>query len=153
MSKTRIEGLSAINNVLRSLPRATGKAALTRFGKKRLEPMRDTAKAGAPVDAGDLRESIIVSTRQGSPSQRKKRFADKAAVEVYMGPSHEKGGLTGYPQAVPQEFGSVNNPPAGYMRKAWDQHNQELLTNLAGDLGDAVDGAARRHARKMARRG
>lgn len=153
MSKTRIEGLSAINDVLRSLPRATGKAALTRFGKKRLEPMRDSAKANAPKDQGDLSESIIVSTRQGSPSQRKKRFSDKAAVEVYMGPSHEKGGLSGYPQAVPQEFGSVNNPPAGYMRKAWDQHNQSLLTDIASDLGGAVDGAARRRARKLARRG
>ncbi len=49
MSKPRIEGLSAINDVLRSLPRATGKATLTRFGKKRLEPMRDSAKANAPV--------------------------------------------------------------------------------------------------------
>jgi hypothetical protein len=151
MSKVRIEGLSAINDVLRSLPRATGKATLTRFGKKRLEPMRDTAKAAAPVDDGDLRDSIIVSTRQGSSRQRKARIADKSAVEVYMGPSHEKGGLSGYPQAVPQEFGSVNNPPAGYMRKAWEQHHQELLTDIATDLGAAVDGAARRRARKLAR--
>ncbi|WP_311267454.1 HK97 gp10 family phage protein [Sphingobium sp. WCS2017Hpa-17] len=148
MSKTRIEGLSAINNVLRSLPRATGKAALTRFGKKRLEPMRDTAKAGAPVGEGELRDSIAISTRQGTHGQRKKRFADKAVVEVYMGPDQTQHG-----HAVAREFGSIKNPPDGYMRKAWDAHNQELLTDLAADLGAAVDGAARRHARKTARRG
>lgn len=148
MSRTRIEGLSAINNVLRSLPRATGKATLTRFGKKRLEPMRDTAKAKAPVDEGELRDSIIVSTRQGTHGQRKKRFADKAAVEIYMGPSHDQHG-----HAVAREFGSIHNPPDGYMRGAWDQHNQALLTDIAADLGAAVDGAARRRARKLARRG
>jgi len=148
MSKTRVEGLSAINDVLRSLPRATGKATLTRFGKKRLEPMRDTAKAKAPKDSGELRDSIIISTRQGTHGQRKRQFADKAAVEIYMGPSDDQHG-----HAVPQEFGSIHNPPAGYMRGAWDQHNGELLTDIAADLGAAVDGAAKRRARKMARRG
>ncbi|MAN12116.1 MAG: hypothetical protein CMN63_06845 [Sphingobium sp.] len=146
MSRTRIEGLSAINDVLRSLPRATGKATLTRFGKKRLEPMRDSAKANAPVGEGELRDSIAVSTRQGTHGQRKRRFADKSSVEVYMGPDQTQHG-----HAVPQEFGSIHNPPAGYMRKAWDQHSQSLLTDLAADLGSAVDGAARRRARKLAR--
>lgn len=146
MAKSRIEGLSGINAVLRSLPRATGKATLTRSGKKRLEPMRDSAKAAAPRESGELADSIIVSTRQGTHGQRKARFANKAAVEVYMGPSHDQHG-----HAIPQEFGSIHNPPAGYMRKAWDQHNEGLLTDIAADLGEAVDGAARRRARKLAR--
>ncbi|MGE4321928.1 MAG: hypothetical protein AB7E60_02740 [Sphingobium sp.] len=148
MSRTRIEGLREINDVLRSLPRATGKATLTRFGRKRLEPMRDTAKAKAPVGEGELRDSLIISTRQGTHGQRKRRFADKAAVEVYMGPSHDQHG-----HAIPQEMGSINNPPAGYMRGAWDEHNGALLTDIAKDLGAAVDGAARRRARKLARKG
>jgi hypothetical protein len=148
MSKTRIEGLSDINKVLGQLPKHVGKAALVRFGKQRLEPMRETAKASAPVDAGDLRDSIIVGTRQGSPGQRRKRFENKAAVEVYMGPSAD-----GYPQAVPQEFGSIKNQAHGYMRKAWDEHNPSLLTNLASDLGGAVDAAAKRLAKRQARKG
>ncbi len=148
MSKTRIEGLSAINDVLRSLPRATAKATLTRFGKKRLEPMRDSAKARAPKDSGELADSIIISTRQGSYGQRKRRFADKSAVEIYMGPSHDQHG-----HAVPQEFGSINNPPAGYMRGAWDEHHEGLLDGLADDLGSAVTAAARRRAKKVGRAG
>ncbi|PHP21371.1 hypothetical protein CG471_02030 [Sphingobium sp. IP1] len=142
----KITGLREINEVLRSLPRGTGKAALTRFGKKRLEPMRDAAKAKAPKDSGELADSIIISTRQGSPGQRKRRFQDKAAVEVYMGPSKDQHG-----HAVPQEFGSINNPPAGYMRGAWDEHSDALLTNLAEDLGAEVNATAARHRRKLAR--
>ncbi len=146
-SRIRVEGLSDINRVLGQLPRATGKAALTRFGKKRLEPMRDTAKAKAPRAEGDLANSIIVGTRQGTPGQRRRKFADKSVVEVAMGPTAD-----GYPQAVPQEFGSPNNAPVGYMRGAWDQHSGELLTNIAADLGAAVNASAKRHARKQARK-
>ena len=144
----KISGLSEIQKALADLPSHVGKANLTRFGKKRLEPMKEAARANAPVDEGQLQESIAVGTRQGSPGQRRKRFADKAAVEVFMGPTAD-----GYPQAVPQEMGSVNNAPVGYMRKAWDQHSQALLDNLAKDLGDAVDKAAKRHARRQARKG
>lgn len=146
--KFRVEGLKDINKALGELPRATGKAALVRFAKKRLEPMRDAAKANAPVQEGDLRESIIIGTRQGSPSQRKKRFANKAAVEVAMGPSGD-----GYPQAVPQEFGSINNPPSGYMRRAWDAKAPALVPGFAADLWSVVAASARRHAKKLARRG
>lgn len=146
MSKFRIEGLSDINNVLGKLPRATAKATLVRFGKKRLEPMRDTAKAGAPKRTGELAEKIVIGTRQRTG--RKTRFADKAAVEVYMGPTSDVG-----EKAVPEEFGSINNPPHGFMRKAWDQHSGELLTDLAKDLGDEVAATARRYAAKQARKG
>lgn len=148
ITRSRVDGLSDVNKVLGELPRHVGKATLVRFGKARLQPMKATAKANAPEDEGDLKESIDVGTKQGSPGQRRRRFEDKAAVEVYMGPTEK-----GYPQAVPQEMGSVNNPPAGYMRKAWDQHHQALLTNLAGDLGGAVDQAAKRLAKRRARKG
>ncbi|MDB5733224.1 MAG: phage protein gp10 family [Variovorax sp.] len=151
MSKFRLDGLKATNAVLGNLPRGMGKAALVRVGKRRLEPMKDAAKANAPVAEGDLRDSIIVSTVQGSPNQRKRKFANKAAVEIYMGPSSQKGGLSGYPEAVPQEFGSINNPPSGYMRRAWDEHHQALLDGLAEDLGQEVDKTAKRYARKLAR--
>lgn len=160
MSKVRVEGLSAINNVLRQLPKGTGKATLVRVGKKRLEPMRDAARANAPV--GDepanekhvrLSANIEISTRQSSArekeaTRRQRRFADKSAVEVYMGPISHKG----LGHAIPQEFGSIHNRPTGYMRRAWDEHHEELLTDIAKDLGDAVDASAKRHARKMARK-
>ena len=148
MSKFRIEGLSDINQTLGKLPRALGKATLTRFGTRRLEPMRDTAKAKAPKATGELADKIIISTKQGTPGQRRRRTADKDAVEIYMGPSKDVG-----EKAVPEEFGSINNRPHGYMRGAWDENAEGLLDNLAKDLGAAVDGAAKRYAKRVAKRG
>lgn len=148
-SGTKVEGLSDLSKALHDLPNALGKGTLVRFGKKRLEPMRDTAKAKAPKDKGDLSDSIIVGTKQGrSGNTKKTRGIDRAAVEIFMGPSED-----GYPQAVPEEFGSVNNKPNGYMRGAWDEHNGDLLTNIQADLGSAIDKTAKRLARRQARRG
>ncbi|KQO13278.1 hypothetical protein [Sphingomonas sp. Leaf242] len=148
-SGTKVEGLADLSKALHDLPNGLGKGTLVRFGKKRLEPMRDTAKAKAPKDKGALSESIIVGTRQGRTGNTKKaRGVDRAAVEVLMGPSED-----GYPQAVPEEFGSVNNKPNSYMRAAWDEHNGDLLTGIAADLGSAIDKTAKRHARRQARRG
>jgi hypothetical protein len=143
-----IEGLKDVNAALGALPRATGKAALVRVGKRRLQPMADEAKRLAPVDKGDLRDSIEVSTRHGTTSQRRAALVDKAAVEIAMGPTAE-----GYPEAVPQEFGFYDEPGTPYMRPAWDRGANKLLVGIAQDLGSEVAKAAKRHARKLARRG
>lgn len=148
-SGTKIEGLKDINKVLGELPKGLGKSTLIRFGKKRLEPMRDAAKARAPKKTHELENSIMVGTRQGRAGNTKKaRGVDRAAVEIFMGPSED-----GYPQAVPEEFGSPNNSPNGYMRGAWDEHNGALLTDIQADLSTAVDQTAKRFAKRQARRG
>jgi hypothetical protein len=148
-SGVKVDGLKDIERVMNQLPKALGKGALTRVGKRRLEPMRDSAKARAPEDEGKLKASIIVSTQQGrGGSSKKTRGIDRAAVEVFMGPSED-----GYPQAVPQEMGSPHNAPQGYMRGAWDEHNGGLLTGIQSDLSDEVDRTAKRFAKRQARRG
>lgn len=148
-SGTKVEGLKDLSKALHDLPNGLGKGTLVRFGKKRLEPMRDGAKARAPKATHELENSIIVGTKQGrSGNTKKTRGIDRAAVEIFMGPSED-----GYPQAVPEEFGSINNSPNGYMRGSWDEHNGALLTDIQADLGSAIDKTAKRLARRQARRG
>jgi HK97 gp10 family phage protein len=145
-AKFRIEGLSDIASTLRALPNATSKATLTRFAKKRLEPMRAAASQNAPEDTGELQEQIIVSTRQGKASERKKRLAKVGGVEVAMGPTTDVA-----EKAIPQEFGFRDVPPKGFMRRAWDQHHGALIDNLAADLGKEVDSTVKRRAKRLAR--
>lgn len=148
MIRSRVEGSADIMRALRELPKATGKATLVRVGKKRLEPMRDAAVDNAPEDEGDLKESLIISTRQGNKTARQKRNINTASAEIFMGPNEQ-----GYPQAIPQEMGSTNNPPKGYMRKAWDEHHEALLEGIGEDISAEINTAAERLARKRARRG
>src|SRR3546814_13925652 len=69
------------------------------------------ARAIAPVDEGNLRESIDVSTRLA-----RSQAGDKGAlapVEMYVGPGQ-------HPQAITQEFGTIKEAAQPFMRPAWD---------------------------------
>jgi hypothetical protein len=143
MIRSRIEGSADIMAALRELPKAVGRAALTRVGVARLQPMCDAAADNAPEDEGDLKGSMAVSTRQGNAKARRARVQSKATVEVFMGPTEK-----GYPQAIPQEMGSRNNPPKGYMRKAWDEHHEAVLEGIGEDLSAEITKTAERRARR-----
>lgn len=146
----RIEGLKELADALGEMKLVAAKALMIRVGKRRLVPMRDSAKARVPVDKGDLKEGLIISTRQKSgrsgdslDGERKWRKG-KEAVEVYVGVANEKG----LSHAIPQEVGSIHNPPAGYMRGAWDQEHASLLDGIADDLGDEIERTAARARRR-----
>src|SRR3546814_8806998 len=69
------------------------------------------ARAIAPVDEVNLRESIDVSTRLA-----RSQAGDKGAlapVEMYVGPGQ-------HPQAITQEFGTFKEAAQPFMRPAWD---------------------------------
>lgn len=142
-----VEGLRELERALELLPRSTGKAALRRVLKKAAQPVADAAASNAPVDEGALRDSIGVGTkltRRQRGVHRKMFKDDKASVEMFVG----AGGL---PQAITQEFGTVDHSPQPFMRPAWDVEKNGVLESIKDDLWAEIQKAAHRHARKMAR--
>ena len=103
-----------------------------------MEPLADAMRNRAPVDAGDLKDSIAVSTR--NPRKNRKQ----STVEVHAGPGR-------HPQAHLREFGGDGNPPEPYVRPAWDGGKDELLNGLKDDLWSEISKAAARQAKKAAR--
>lgn len=146
----KVEGLRELERALSELPKATGKAVLRRVGRKALAPMRDTARQLAPNDPNtppiDLETSIEISSRQKSGRQIKRTPEGKASVNLYMGPTKE-----GYPQAVPQEFGTIHHAAQPYMRPAWDERKSDALDIIKRDLADEIMKSAKRLAKKRAR--
>lgn len=140
--KVRVLGLSQLEQGLSELPRATGKNVLRRVLRQRGEPIAERARNLAPVDEGDLKASIGVSTKLSRSQRRKRR--KKAAVEMFVGPG-------GHPQAITQEFGTFFHPPQPFMRPAWAAEKGSILEDLSGDLWTEIDKAAQRIARKQAR--
>ena len=61
--KVRIEGLSELKAALRALPDATAKNVVRRVLSKRGEPIAERARQLVPVDKGELKASIAVSTK------------------------------------------------------------------------------------------
>ena len=143
----RIDGLKELDRALAELPKATGKNVLRRVGRKAIGRVIEAARPLVPVDEGELRDSLGVSTRLSKRQQRQHRRAvaeGKASVELFAG-------ATALPHAHLVEFGTVKMQPQPFMRPAWDAEKDNVLQVIKDELGGEITAAAQRLARKAAR--
>lgn len=143
----RVHGLKELDKALGELPKSTGKAVLRRVLRKNAEPVAEAARPLTRVKEGDLRASIGVGTkltRRQSKLHRRLFRNDKASAEMFVG----AGGL---PQAITEEFGTIDQAPHPFMRPAWDAQKHRVLDGIKNDLWTEIDRAAKRLARKRAR--
>lgn len=143
-AKVKIEGLKEVQTALRELPNATAKSIVRRILKKRGEPIAEAARAKVPIDQGDLKNSITVSTKLSKSQRKKHRKPDKNDIEVYIGP----GPL---PAAHLQEFGTRKQSAQPFMRPAWDSERGNVLNGIREDLWAEIRKAAERLAKKAAK--
>lgn len=172
--RVKVSGLRELDRALGELPKATARNVLTRVLKAAAEPIRAAAQAGAPVDTGALRESIIVSTRKPKGhSAKKTAFAEamrsgasraeagkaaraagigahEAFAEAFVGPVQQRTKQAAI-KTIVQEFGSVDQSGTPYMRPAWDANKGKALDIIKDGLGDEIAKAARRLAKKRAK--
>lgn len=134
----KIEGLREVDAALGQLGKATGRNVMRRVAIKRLQPIADEMKANAPVDQSDLRDSIIVTTK--NPKRNRKQ----SEVEAHAGPGR-------HPQAHLQEFGTAHHAPQPFVRPAWDGGKDALLEGITDDFWTEIEKAAARQAKKAAR--
>lgn len=141
----RVKGLRELEKALAELPRATGKNTLRRVLRNRAKPIADDYRSRVRVDQGALRDGIGVSTKL-TKRQRAlhRKQTSKAAVEMFIG-------APGLPQAITEEFGTVNQAPHPGLRPAWDAGKQKLLDGFAEDLWTEISKSAARLARKAAK--
>jgi HK97 gp10 family phage protein len=137
-------GWRELDRALGELPKATAKNVLRRTSKAALEPMANQAAALAPQQSGRLSFSISVSergTRRAEWLRAKARFSFVMA----MGPA---GGTGALQYAAFKEFGTIKMSPEPFMRPAWDGGKVQMLEFVKVELGNQIDAAARRLARK-----
>lgn len=137
----KMTGLRELETTLRQIPKAMGRRAGLNALRQGGEPIAKMARAIAPVDEGNLRESIDVSTRLA-----RSQAGDKGAlapVEMYVGPGQ-------HPQAITQEFGTFKEAAQPFMRPAWDAQRVHALDIIGTALGIELDKAAKRYAKKVA---
>lgn len=138
----RAEGFRELEQKLRLLPNRTRKPVMVRALKKAAEPTVQATKSLAPVGEGDLRDSIIVSTRL---SARQKGLArnTKSTAEVYIGPSGDgTEGVLNYAWHV--EFGTERAAPHAYLRPAWDRTKAGAIELIRRELSAAIEKSLRR---------
>ncbi len=165
----RIEGLRELEQSLSEVPKATARNVLRRVLMKRAQPIVDTARQLVPVDSGQLRDSIAVSTKLGTKAGKSEfaaamraglgkeaavqamRDARRAAAgqgsfaEVYVGPGR-------LPHAHMVEFGTSRMAPRPYLRPAWDAHKGAILEGIKEDFWAEIQKSAARRARRLGTR-
>lgn len=164
----KVEGLRELERALGQFTKATARNVLKRVLVKAGEPIADRARQLVPVDEGHLKASIAVSTKKpkgadagkaafaaamrGGASRGEAGVALRAAraanpnafAEAFVGPGR-------HPQAIFQEFGTVNHPPQPFVRPAWDSQKTTALDIVRRDMSAEIEKAAQRAARKAAR--
>lgn len=140
----KVEGLKEVQTALRRLPDATAKNVIRRVLRKAGKPIADRARELAPVDDGDLRDSIGVSTKLSKRQRKLHRKGGRDDIEVFVGAGP-------YPQAHLQEFGTVDHPAQPFLRPAWDQHKRAVLDGIKADMWAEIRKSADRLAKKAAR--
>lgn len=143
-----LRGFRELEQALNELPKATGRNVLRRVAKGALQPMAEKAKGLAPVDRGDLRESIMVSEKRTKRVARINRFDRNTGIQMAMGPVSGNGVLN---YATFAEFGTIDTRAFGYMRGAWNGGKDEALDYVKENLGTEIERAATRLAKKAAR--
>lgn len=147
MAKTtvKLEGLRDVEAVLKELPKAAAKGVMRRVLTKRAKVVAEDYRGRVRVEDGDLRDSIGVSTKLSRRQKSKHRSIEgKATVEVFVG----AGPL---PQAITEEFGTVEQAAHPALRPAWDANQGRMVEGIKDDMWDETKKTAARRARKLAR--
>lgn len=166
--KISTSGFSALDRALAELPKATARNVLRRTLIKAGQPIAEEAQRLAPVDSGNLRDSIKVSARiknkvgnaeyaaamraglgkQAAASALRQARRDARGLgsfaEAYVGPA-TKTGVIRYAHLI--EFGTARLRPQPFMRPAWDATQRVALDIIKRELGNEIILAARRVGR------
>lgn len=139
----KIEGLRELEEALTELPKATGRNVLKRALVKAGKPIETNAAALAPRGAtGKLQMSVTTGTKLSR--RQRKLHRKESPVEVFVGPGpHAK--------SVQQEFGNRNHGPQPYMRPSFDANVRRSLEIVKTELGNEIEKARKRLARKAER--
>lgn len=143
-----LKGFRELYRAIDHLPETVIKKELEPLLVKSLIPMRDLARAIAPDDPltgppWSLPQSIEVGKKQRSGGARRNRALGKYDARAYMGPTK-----FGYPQAVMQEFGTINMVASPYMRPAFEARKYQSLEIIREGLGERLMLVARKYGPK-----
>lgn len=141
----RVEGLKELEATMMKLPGALNKRVVTALLMDTAKPLATDASMLAPDDPKTGGFDLHTTVRAGTQTTRRTRVPKQSPVEVYIGPRSRHQHL--------MEFGTENTPAQPFMRPMWDGGQQWALNNIKVELWGRIEGAAKRYAKRMAKRG
>ena len=139
----KVEGFKELARALEELPKATARNVLTRVLLSAAKPTHEAAQAKAPRLTGRLQTSVVVGKQLTRRQKADARKEGPQFAEVHVGTASGHG--------IPQEFGTAFHPAQPFMRPAWDANQGRALEIIKTELGGAIEKAAARRAKKLAK--
>jgi HK97 gp10 family phage protein len=139
--KVRVD--PSIYRTMDHLPDLAKSKGLQSLVERSLIPMRDTARHLAPDDPltgppWNLKSSIEVSGK----ARGVESFEKLTSATAYMGATRY-----GYPQAVFQEFGTVNMVATPYLRPSFDADKGKAIKIIEDGFAEQVEVILRKYGR------
>lgn len=168
-STLKVEGLSEIQKGLQEFKKSTQTGILTRVLRRAAKPVETAAKSNAPVDSGELRDSI--TTEAVRQNVGKAAYADAMrsgasraeAGQAARAANREAAGRgasatvrvkAGVSYAHFTEFGTRTGTPATpYMGPALRENASAVTKTIAADLEVEIAKTAKRVAARAAKKG
>ena len=156
-----VDGLAALDRSLAQISdEATQKRVIISAMKKALKPVAESAKQKVPVDEGDLRNSIVVSTKI---TKRQGRGLVKGVPRVFVGSNWPSAHLVEFgtgPRVAKirrsrvlvsqsgQVFGTSvdagNMPAMPFLRPAFESLQQQVLKKFGEEMWKNISRTAKR---------
>lgn len=168
-NSVKISGLRELDAALAQFKKSTARGVLNRALKKAAVPIRDQAKTDAPVDTGELRDSINIRVKGTGGSAGKAAFAAamragasrseaaKAAREANRAAGSQPMSATvsiaaDAPHAVFAEFGARGKPGNAFLSTALTGRADDALALVKTELGTEIQKTAKRVAARAAKK-
>lgn len=165
----KISGLRELDAALAQFKKSTARGVMNRALKKAAKPIAEQARADAPVDTGELRESINIRVKGPGGSAGKAAFAAamrsgatrgeaaKAAREA----NREAGSQpmsavvsigADAPHAVFAEFGTRTKSGTMFLSAAMKGRAKDALALVGKELKSEIDKTAKRVSARAAKK-
>lgn len=163
----KVEGLAELQKGLEQFKKSTQTGVLNRVLKRAAKPIEAAAKANAPVDSGELRDSITTEVvrqnagkaafadamRSGASraeAGQAARAANRAAAG--RGASATVRVRATAPQSVFNEWGTRKMAAQPFLGPALRHNENGAVRSIAADLKSEIEKTAARVARRAAKR-
>jgi HK97 gp10 family phage protein len=162
-----VSGLREVAAGLSEFKKSTASGILSRVLRKAAKPVEQAAKRNAPVDSGELRDSIKTEVIRGNPGKaafgkamRAGASAEDASAAARAANAAARGrGASALvrvrassPHAHFPEYGTVNMPAHPFMGPAIRSEHGDVVNSIRADLASEIEKTARRVAARAAKK-
>lgn len=144
-AKFEVEGMEDIIKALRKMGEVPQKH-VTKAAKKAMQPVLKAAKAGAPVDTGELQSGTILKGERSRTRGKKvyRIIFDPKKNDIFQS-KNEAGEVNGY-YPVSQEYGYFTKsgayiPGYAFIRDPFNASQKQIERTIVKVMGDEIEKA------------